>query len=195
MRLMSYMSEPEDKELVARSLGGDQIAYSYLIDKYKYLIFTLACRMLVNREDAEEVAQDTFVKAFQALKTFRGNSKFSSWLYRIAYHKCIDVIKKRNRKPETFRLDGEGARSLKASEDVFDAFETEERNKILKSAISRLKEEDAALVMLYYYEELSIQEIEEITELSSNTIKVRLFRARKQLDLLLGSLLKPPIIT
>ena len=184
---MSYMSEPEDNDLVSRSLGGDQTAYGLLIDKYKYLIFTLACRMMKNREDAEEIAQDTFVKAYQELHTFKGEAKFSSWLYKIAYRKCLDQIKKNKRLPSALTTGEEGMRNLKESGGVVESMETEERNKILKAAIARLKEEDAALVTLYYFEEMSIREIEEITDLSANTIKVRLFRSRKQLEVLLGS--------
>ncbi|MBT8281312.1 MAG: RNA polymerase sigma factor [Muriicola sp.] len=176
---------PEEKELISRSLSGDQKAYGVLVDRYKYLVFTLACRMLKNREDAEEVAQDTFVKAYKSLKTFKGDAKFSSWLYRIAYRKCLDRLKKEKRRPGAGSLEVDGVKDLKASGGVLEHIESDERSELLKAAIDRLSEIDAALVTLYYYEQLTVREISGILDMSQNVIKVRLFRSRKQLEQLL----------
>lgn len=182
---MEHMLLPEDKELISRSLAGDHVAYGVLVDRYKYLIFTLACRLLKNKEDAEEIAQDTFVKAFEALETFKGDAKFSSWLYRIAYRKSLDRIKQNKRKPFLNSIDDDGVRELKASGSILEAIDRKERSKLLKATINRLPEIDSALVMLYYYEQLTIREISEIMDMSQNAIKVRLFRSRKQLEYLL----------
>ncbi|QBA63589.1 RNA polymerase sigma factor [Muriicola soli] len=176
---------PEEKELISQSLQGNHKAYGVLVDRYKYLIYTLACRMLNNREDAEEVAQDTFVKAYKSLNTFNGDAKFSSWLYRIAYRKCLDRLKKEKRRPGTKSLEIDGVKDLRASGNVLDYIEGEERSALLKAAIDRLSEIDAALVTLYYYEQLTIREISGILDMSQNVIKVRLFRSRKHLGQLL----------
>jgi RNA polymerase sigma-70 factor (ECF subfamily) len=184
---MEHMLLPEDKELISRSLAGDHVAYGVLVDRYKYLIFTLACRLLKNKEDAEEIAQDTFVKAFEALETFKGDAKFSSWLYRIAYRKSLDRIKQNQRQPFLNSIDDEGVKELKASGSILEAIDRKERSQHLKATIDRLPEIDAALVTLYYYEQLTIREISEIMDMSQSTIKVRLFRCRKHLeDLLVG---------
>lgn len=182
---MKYMLIPEEKELINRSLQGEQTAYGVLVDRYKHLIFTLACRMLKNREDAEEVAQDTFVKAYKSLNTFKGDAKFSSWLYRIAYRKCLDRLKKEKRRPGVGSLEIDGVKDLKVSGNVLEYIEGEERSALLKTAIDRLTEIDAALVTFYYYEQLTIREISSILDMSQNVIKVRLFRSRKQLERLL----------
>ncbi|MBT8290534.1 MAG: RNA polymerase sigma factor [Muriicola sp.] len=186
---MEHMLLPEDKELISRSLAGDHVAYGVLVDRYKYLIFTLACRLLKNKEDAEEIAQDTFVKAFEALETFKGDAKFSSWLYRIAYRKSLDRIKQNKRQPFLKSIDDDGVRELKASGSILEAIDRKERSELLKATIDRLPEIDSALVTLYYYEQLTIREISEIMDMSQNAIKVRLFRSRKQLeDLLVGDI-------
>ncbi|MBT8285045.1 MAG: RNA polymerase sigma factor [Flavobacteriaceae bacterium] len=186
---MEHMLLPEDKELISRSLAGDHVAYGVLVDRYKYLIFTLACRLLKNKEDAEEIAQDTFVKAFEALETFKGDAKFSSWLYRIAYRKSLDRIKQNKRQPFLNSIDDDGVRELKASGSILEAIDRKERSELLKATINRLPEIDSALVTLYYYEQLTIREISEIMDMSQNAIKVRLFRSRKQLeDLLVGDI-------
>lgn len=182
---MEYMLIPEEKELISRSLQGDHKAYGILVNQYKYLIFTLACRMLKNREDAEEVAQDTFVKAYNSLKTFKGDAKFSSWLYRIAYRKCLDLLRKEKRRPGAEALEIDGVKDLRASGNVLEHIEGEERSELLKAAIDRLTEIDAAMVTLYYYEQLTLREISGILDMSQNVIKVRLFRSRKQLEQLL----------
>ena len=80
-------------------------AFGVLIDRYKQMVFTLACRMLRNKEDAEEIAQDTFLKAYKALNTFKGDAKFSTWLYKIAYYHCLDQLKKNKRHIASVSLD------------------------------------------------------------------------------------------
>ena len=91
------MNTTNDQYYITQTLQGNTQAYANLVTKYQNYVFTILIRMLKNREEAEEVAQDTFVKAFEALSTFRGESKFSSWLYSIAYRKALDTIRKNKR--------------------------------------------------------------------------------------------------
>ncbi len=169
-------------------------AFGVLIDRYKQMVFTLASRILRNKEDAEEIAQDTFLKAYKALNTFKGDAKFSTWLYKIAYFQSLDQLKKKKRHITSISLDQYKPTDIKVMSGVLEELERQDRARIVKAAIDRLTEEDAAIVTLFYFEELSIREIAEIVSLSPQVIKVRLFRSRKQLAILLStSLLKEKV--
>jgi len=181
------MMQLEDSYLVSKSIHGDMKAFGVLIDRYKQMVFTLACRMLRNNEDAEEIAQDTFLKAHKALNTFKGDAKFSTWLYKIAYYQSLDQLKKKKRHVASISLDEYRSSDLKVMSGVMDELERQDRARIVKAAIDQLTEEDAAIVTLFYFEELSIREIAEIISLSPQVLKVRLFRSRKQLAILLNT--------
>ena len=185
------MRQLEDSDLVGKTLQGDMKAFGVLVDRYKHMVFTLACRLLRNKEDAEEVAQDTFVKAFKALDTYAGDAKFSTWLYKIAYNHSLDRLKKKKRTIDTVSIDLSKPVGLEVMNKVLIELEQQDRSRLVKAAIDRLSEEDAAIITLFYFEDLSLREISEIVPLSLQTIKVRLYRGRKQLASLLNtSLLK-----
>ena len=194
-RLIEQMVQLEDSDLVSKSLHGDMKAFGVLIDRYKQMVFTLACRILRNKEEAEEIAQDTFLKAHKALETFKGEAKFSTWLYKIAYYQSLDQLKKKKRYIASVSLDQYRPTDIKVMSGVLEEMELQDRALIVKRAIDKLNEEDAAIVTLFYFEELSIREIAEIVSLSSEVIKVRLFRSRKQLAILLSSTLLKENIT
>jgi RNA polymerase sigma-70 factor (ECF subfamily) len=188
------MSRLTDQEILAKVRAGDTRVFSILVDRYKSLVFTLAMRMIKQREDAEEVAQDVFLSVFGALETFRGDSKVSTWLYRIAYRKSIDYIKKKKRRPITELADVSDRFDIGAIDRQMNSLEQDEKNKCIKAAIDELAGDDAILITLFYLEELSLKEIEKITDFSTNTIKVRLFRGRKRLLEILKRRLEPEII-
>lgn len=170
-----------DRELIDRVLAGDSRAYHGLVERYQHMVFTLAVRLLRNRELAEETAQDVFVKAFQGLKGFRGGAKFSTWLYKIAYHRILDVADAENRKPglrSDLLPEKVTARSL---EEPWSQLMEKERRSVLDEALSRLEPDDRSLLSLFYLQEQSLQEVSEITGLNQGTVKVRLFRARERL--------------
>ena len=185
------MQTINDHQLIESTLQGNTQAFSVLVERYQNFVFTIALRILRNREEAEEVSQDSFIKAFEALASFRGDSKFSSWLYRIVYHKSLDRIKKNNK-----------YRTLELFEELTD-FETEEienalhylqlneRNNLVKKAIDQLPEVESAIISFFYFEELSIQEIAKITTLTEDNVKVKLFRTRKKLFTLLKYFVLP----
>jgi len=100
------MSLEQDQPYIDRTLKGDLGAFTVLVDRYKFMVFTLAMRMVKNREDAEEIAQDTFLKAYKGLNGFRGGSKFSTWIYKIAYYRSLDYIKKIGRNLDTTLIEG-----------------------------------------------------------------------------------------
>jgi RNA polymerase sigma-70 factor (ECF subfamily) len=158
------------------------------------MIFTLALRIIKNREDAEEVAQDTFLKAYKALDTFQGTSKFSTWIYKIAYNSSLDCLKKKKLRADIYSIDVTTLYYLKTMGGILEDMDRNDRKLIIREAIDQLSSEDSAIILLYYYEELSVKEIAPIVGLSPQVLKVRLFRSRKQLALILNSKLEPEII-
>jgi len=178
--LLKEIELKQDKYYIERVLRGDVNAFSHLVDDQKGMVDTVALRMLKNSEDAEELAQDTFVKAFNSLKEFKFESKFSTWLYRITYNGAISKLRKKQ--IEVANIDD----SVLPVEEVVTTFNginelTKEEQKIYVSkAINNLKEDDAFVITMYYLEEYSIEEICEMTNLSASNVKVKLHRARKR---------------
>jgi len=188
------MSQKPDEYLINRVIRGESNAYAELVDRYKHMVFTLALKILKNREDAEEIAQDTFLKAYNALKDFKGDSKFSTWLYKIAYYGSLDSLKKNKRQVETTKIDISEEYNIASIDNVLDSMEEKERAEIIKSAIQQLPADDSVLITLYYFETLSMNEISKVMETSPNTVKVRLYRGRKRLAKILENNLEQEII-
>jgi RNA polymerase sigma factor (sigma-70 family) len=174
------MEVHEIKYRIERVKGGDKEAFGGLVDAHKDMVYTLCLRMLTSEADAEEAAQEVFVKAFRFLESFQERARFSTWLYRIAYNHCISVIRKKvkvidleSEVPEGEVEEGEmnGVENLTA----------QERRRYLKMALESLTETDAVVVTLFYYEELSLEEISAVTGLSSSNIRIKLHRSRKKM--------------
>ena len=175
------MSQYPDQRYIDAVLGGDTHAYSILVDRYKNMVYAIAYGILKNREDAEEAAQDVFVKAYRALESFRGNAAFSTWLYRIAYRNSLDYLKRRRRIPEPANEGFEARLASPAREAYYQQEEEDEQKLMLQKAIASLEGPDQVIIRLYYYDERSLKEIAAIMEISVNTAKVRLFRSRDRL--------------
>ncbi|NAS11842.1 RNA polymerase sigma factor [Poritiphilus flavus] len=188
------MSQNLDQHYIERALNGDTRAYAVLIDRYKHMVYTMAAQIVKNNEDAEEVAQDVFLKAFKALNSYKGDAKFSTWLYKIAYYRSLDYLKKKQRRISTTTIDVSREYSISALDSEMDDMEVQERQQMVKKAIQQLPEDDGVLITLHYYEELSLKEISEIMGNSPNALKVRLHRARKKLADLLKSTVEPEIL-
>ena len=180
------MSFKEDSYYIGEVLLGNTSAYAGLVEKYQSLAYTLALRMLKNPMDAEEVAQDAFVKAYVSLKSFKGTSKFSTWLYRIIYNTSVSMLRKK--KIEMVKIEDrpEIERNIMQYEITSD--ETDFTLKALEKSLESLESDEKFIVSLYYYENTSVDEISEITGLSKSNVKVKLFRARKKLHEKLMSL-------
>ncbi len=175
-----------DKLIIERIQKGETQAYALLVDKYKNAVFTLAYRTINNNAEAEEIAQDCFLKAFQKLDKFRGDSKFSTWLYRIVYNTSISHVRKK--KHDTLSLNDETYNNLDKEDDSYREFNEEElleRKELIHKAIASLPKEDAFLITLFHLEDVPVKEISEITTMSESNVKVKLFRARKKLHSLL----------
>ena len=189
------METKTDQFYIDRVLNGDSNAFAPLINRYKDLIFTLVIKIVKDREDAEEVAQDSFIKAYQKLDSFEGKSKFSTWLYTIAYRNALTKVRKK--KLETTDIDSYVLDNHKDDHDFpqLEAIKNGEQQKYVREAIDRLGETDSLLITLFYLHDNSIEEIQEITEMSQSNVKVRLFRARKKLHNELSVLLKEEVKT
>lgn len=185
------MSQKEDQHYIDAIINGDTRAFSVLVDRYKHMVFTLAAKILKNHEEAEEVAQDVFVKVYTAISTFKGDSKFSTWLYKIAYYRSLDYLKKQKRSLNTSSIDSDTVYHLTNMESALDSLEATERKLAIKSAIDELSHDDAVVITLHYFEELSLKEIADVMNIEANTVKVRLFRSRKRLAGLLATKLEP----
>ncbi|MBT8254100.1 MAG: sigma-70 family RNA polymerase sigma factor [Flavobacteriaceae bacterium] len=175
-------------------LNGDTQAFSILVDRYQDMVFTLALRMLKHREEAEEVAQDTFIKVFKSLSRFKGDSKFSTWIYKIAYNCCLDRLKRNKRQWNTVAIDSFTENRVKALEDTFKQLETKERHEAIRKCIDKLPAQDGFILTLYYFDELPLEEVAKVMGVTSNNAKVKLFRSRKRLATLLRSQLEPEIL-
>ena len=173
---------PNDNELISKVLSGDQQAYAGLVNRYQNYVFTLALRFTKNREDAEEVSQDIFIKAYRALADFRGASKFSTWLYTIVNTSCITFLRKK--RLEVHSLDNEKVFELADNQDSgmrANLVEQKSRLAMVNNAIKMLSTDDAEVITLFYKGEQTLEEIAQILGIEANTVKVRLHRARTRL--------------
>lgn len=189
------MDTNSDQLYIDKVLQGDTNAFAYLINKYKDMTYTLAMKVVKNHEDAEEVAQDSFLKAYEKLNTFKGNAKFSTWLYTIVYRSAITKIRKK--KVTTSDIDDYVIQNHSEGKEFpqIEAMKNDEQQKYVRQAVDSLPEKDALLITLFYMDDNSIEEIEEITGLSQSNVKVKLFRARKKLNTELSVLLKEELKT
>lgn len=175
-----------------KAIRGDRIGLEYLVRTYKDLAYTIAIRIVSNREDAEEVVQDSFMKAFAALPEFRRASKFSTWLFRIVYNTALSRLK--NRKMPTVDLDESmNEKFVMVENQEWDQLKKEERNKYINLALDTLAIEERLVITLHYIGEKSISEICEIVGKEKSAVKMKLLRGRKQLESTLGLLLKDEI--
>ncbi len=185
------MTTIDDQKLIEAIQNGDTKAYTQLVNRYKDLVFTLAIRMLKHKEEAEEVAQDTFIKVFKSLDKFKGDSKFSTWIYKVTYNTCLDRIKKNKKHYNDVPIDEFIFNKLDSIDNALDNMINEERRVLIKNCINKLPEDSSALLTLFYFEELSLEEISKIINIEANTVKVKLFRARKKLAVILEQYLQP----
>lgn len=183
-----------DQVYINKIIDGDTNAFSVLVDRYKDLVYTLSLRMMKNREEAEEVAQDTFIKMYKSLNKFKGDSKFSTWVYRVAYNTCLDRLKKNKRTQQTVAIDEYTEHQVKTIDNALDKIEAKERKMVIQQCLEQLSSDDSFILTLFYFEELSLDEIAKIVGLKPNNVKVKLHRSRKRLATILKDQLDNEII-
>lgn len=175
-------SKLSDIELIDQTLGGNQAAYADLVKRHQRFVFTLAMRFAKNREDAEEIAQDCFIKAYRSLSSFQKQSKFSTWLYSIVYTTAMTFLRKK--RVDTDSIDDENTYiqlESHASGMKNNMAENRSRSYYLNQAIEQLLPDDATIITLFYMGEQSLEEIARTLGIEPNTVKVKLFRARQRL--------------
>nr|WP_299215152.1 RNA polymerase sigma factor [uncultured Allomuricauda sp.] len=174
------MTTNEETNLIQKIRDGNTHAFSDLVDAYKNLVYTLAYRMLGSREEAEEVSQDTFIKIFKSLPHFKGDSKLSTWIYKVAYNTCLDRIKQNKRNKTFVDIDHVKDVAFVSMNNALDKMLQEERKELIKRCLNLLPSNDVGLLTLFYFEEQNLAEMEKTLDIPVSTIKVQLFRARKK---------------
>ena len=172
-------------QCIQRIESGDVRAFSEIVSHYRKMVFTLVIKIVDNREDAEDITQEIFIKVFRVLGQFKGDSEFSTWLYRIAYNTTLSEIRKR--KPvfvpieENYTYEGE---------PKTDVLENEDRLHLLDKALKLLPPDEALLISLFYMNDRKIDDISKITSLSVANVKVKLHRIRKKLMVTINQLMR-----
>jgi RNA polymerase sigma-70 factor (ECF subfamily) len=185
-----------DFELIKQALKGNQKAYNELVNLYKHAVFVIIYRMVHNKEEAEDLTQEAFIKAFSSLSSFSEEYPFSTWLFKIATNNCIDYLRKR--KLRTYSIDK--PIELKHNEVKFELPDKEpdpehnliykERTKLIQQAIDSLPEKYKTCIILRHIKEKSYEEIAKALKLPVGTVKARVFRGREMLNKQLKNILK-----
>ena len=179
-----------DEELVSRSIGGDADSFNQLVLRWERPIYALAYRVIGREEDARDVCQETFLRAFRALGGFRGQAKFSSWLYRIALNLCRDWVRRQRRTPVVPLPEDvdviELAASREPTEPIEELVARRDLTRAVEKAMARLPEEQRTAIILKEYHGLTFQEIADLVGCPLSTVKTRLYQGltvlRRELD-------------
>lgn len=179
-----------DEELVARSVSGDTESFNQLVLRWERPIYALAYRTLGREEDARDVCQDTFLRAYRALPGFKGEAKFSSWLYRIALNLCRDWMRRQRRTPTVEMPEGVDLVEMAADQGPVESIETlvnrREMGRAVQEAMRHLPEEQRTAIILKEYHGLTFQEIADLQGCPLSTVKTRLYQGlsvlRRQLE-------------
>jgi RNA polymerase sigma factor (sigma-70 family) len=170
---------------IEQVLSGKSNCFSYIVEKHKDRAYNLAFRICGNHEEAEELAQDSFLKAYRSLGSFKMKSSFSTWLFRIVYNTTISHVRIKKKgvlSLEDFPADATDFIGSSPSEDEA---EIEYRSSLVSFALQKITDEERGLITLFYYEELSTDEIAEVTGISKSNVKVKLFRARQKMQMII----------
>ena len=174
----------EEAHIIKEILNGNTEQYEYFLDRYGQQVFVLVDRIVSCQEDAEELTQDVFLKAFQQLSSFKAESTFSTWIYRIATNVAISAVRKKRN--DVLRLDDSVFANLSDTQvDAALEDESEEQMERLQQAMNQLEADERALITLYYLEEKPLAEVAFILGLTEGNAKVKLHRIRKKLYVLI----------
>ena len=174
------MKNLTDWEVIESVKRGNQSDYSILVDRYKNKAFSLLKRMLKNEQDAEETLQDSFMKAYNSLHNFKGESKFSTWFYKIVYNTALTKLSSKKRKTEKEMISVEDHFDLKSDYD-FNTSENKDFSEFVSHLVNKLPERFSAVISFYYLDEMSCEEISKVMNVSISNVKVMLHRSRNAL--------------
>jgi RNA polymerase sigma factor (sigma-70 family) len=174
------MNDSSDAELIKRFQRGDESAFAALVDRYQEKVYWLVRRFRNDHDDADDIVQEVFIKAYGALKGFRGESSVYTWLYRVAVNASLNSLR-RERVREFFRLDEILEQRDEDQQAPDDAIEAQEQRTLIEAAIDTLPEKQKAVFLLRYYEELPYDEIARILKTSVGGLKANYFHAVKKI--------------
>ena len=178
----------DEKLQIQKVLNGDNSAFSYFVDTYQDMAMTIAYRVCGNVQDAEDIVQDAFVKAFHNLHTFKSGSKFSTWFYSVVYNTAVTQIRSSSYNVQYVDYEQMDVSDMYTDFDTISQIEDDEKRKMINMALERMPRDEGLILTLYYLEENSIKDIVKITGLTESNIKVKMHRARKRMyDLLIKS--------
>lgn len=186
------MHAKNDTECIRMVLRGEKGYFAFLVEKYQDKAYNLCYKILRNKEEARDSAQEAFIKAYEALPGFRLDSAFSTWFYRIIYNTCISKIRK-ERFTTGFEPEGAVWNDFSHDNEAISNLNVEDMRKLLKGAYSVLNPDEIFLAEQFYREECSIEELAGMTGLSQSNVKVKLFRARQKMHEQIKSVLKEEI--
>ena len=189
------MEKKTDEYYIREILKGDSGSFSQLVGKYSHLAFSLSMKILNQREDAEEAAQDAFIKAYNSLGSFQSSSAFKTWFFRIVYNTSISRLRTRKNtevKIEDVKISDADIRS---TEGAMEQLNTGDRQKYLQAGLDRLEPEERALLKMYYYDDFSMDEVSTVTGWTVSNVKVKIHRGRKRLLQELRYILKDEVIS
>lgn len=186
MRLKGIMVQKDEEHYIGRILDGETELFAVFLDRYSRPLYSLVVQIVGCPEDAEELVQDVFMKAFRSLKSYKGDCQFSTWLYRIAYNAAISATRKKRQ--EFLYIEENTINNV--PDEMIDVVlgdgDSEGQIAELSAAIDLLTAEEKALITLFYYEEKSMDEVGAILNLTLSNVKVRLHRTRKKLYVLMN---------
>jgi len=182
------MADYDIQDCIKRVKAGDFSAFSRIVSDYRQMVFTIIFRIVNNREDAEDITQEVFIKVFKSMDSFKEESEFSTWLYRIAYNTALSEIRKRRMLFASLDDDFSTLKDEEIDENI-ENLATEEKILCLEQALKTLPAKDALLITMFYSDNQSIEEISRISNLSQANVKVKLHRIRKKLAIEINKLM------
>lgn len=180
----------EENRLIDRILAGEERCYAELVDQYKSYAYTIALKIVNEKAEAEEVAQDAFIKAFNYLKNFNRQARFSTWLYRIVFNTAISYKRK-----SRIITEGIENRQVETPDRADAGMERDDKQVFVGQALKKLNEADQLAIQLFYIKEFSLEEVADMMGQNVNTVKVRIHRARLRLADELKGILKTEALT
>ncbi|GAP72554.1 sigma-70 [Candidatus Symbiothrix dinenymphae] len=178
------MKQASDLFYIQRIKAGDTQAFTPIVCKYQSMVLTVVMKIVGNREDAEDIAQEVFIKVFKSLEQFREEAEFSTWLYRIAYNTTLSELRKR----KFYFASIEDNTAIEASDEEIEEGDREAQLRHLDTALKQLSPEEAFLITLHYLDKQSVEAISKISDLSVSNVKVKLHRIRKKLGIEINKL-------
>ncbi len=189
------MTSLDDQHYISLVLKGDKQAFAVLAARYKDMLFTLLLGMVKKREEAEDLLQEIFIKVYRSLAGFKGDARFSTWLYKVAYNSCLDYLKKNKMIEKALPLEEIEETTLGDINDTLDGLERKERTVFIRNCLAMLAVEENLILTLYYLEEQPLKEIAIVMGITANNAKIKLHRSRQKLMAILNKKLQPEILS